>query len=68
MRCVISSVSTSEDETAVQLKLSAVPEEVNKAVFEVAETDDLSLLLPGAAVETTVGEVFKVFFLVQDFG
>ncbi|XP_064095181.1 protein RRP5 homolog [Macrobrachium nipponense] len=57
--CIITKVKTTEEGNTVHLKLSAIPNEVNEASCDVTYTDDLSLLLPGTAISTTVTMVKK---------
>lgn len=57
--CIITKVKTTEEGNTVHLKLSAIPDEVNEASYDVTDTDDLSLLLPGTAISTTVTMVKK---------
>ncbi|XP_068236027.1 protein RRP5 homolog [Palaemon carinicauda] len=57
--CIVTKVKTSEEETSLHLKLSAIPNEVKEACVDVVDTDDFSLLLPGTAISTTVTTVDK---------
>ncbi|KAK7086951.1 hypothetical protein SK128_004865 [Halocaridina rubra] len=57
LRCVISQAQHSENMESVQLKLSALPKDVNDAPLEVVNTDDFSILIPGTAIKTTISRV-----------
>nr|XP_045592491.1 protein RRP5 homolog [Procambarus clarkii] len=59
VRCVITKIMRSEDESNMRFKLSAEAKAVSNATLDITDTINLSLLLPGTAVVTSISKIEK---------
>lgn len=57
MRCIIDKILGSDEADSVRLILSADSKAVGGATLDIVDTTNLSLLLPGTAVNTTISKV-----------
>lgn len=69
VRCIISKILHSDETDSMQLILSADSKAVYRATVDVADAMNLSLLLPGTAVSTSISKVQRegLYLMMADF-